>query len=94
MKVEIIIGEISKLETRTKWEPDGLITAFHFSARVTPPTIARILNMQKQGEPLYATIGSHQLAMDLSIEEQHAQTDQNETTQPDIFGLGGTEPPP
>jgi len=68
MKVEIMLGEISNVVTRTKATPK-LITTIQFEAQVPPANIARLVNLQRQGTPLLATISSPQAVMDLAIEE-------------------------
>jgi len=69
MNVEIFIPEITRLTTRTKVEEGILITTVQFEARVPVGSIARILNLQRQGAPLMASIASPQASMDLQFEE-------------------------
>ena len=68
MKVEILIGDVSNLSTRTKSTPE-VVTTIKFDAKVPPANIARILNLQRQGAPLLVAISSPQAIMDLAIEE-------------------------
>ena len=75
MKVEIMIGEVTKLITRTKMD-DGLTTTLQFDAKVPVHNIARILNLQRQGIPLIVTVTSPQAQMDLNIQEEK-ETDVN-----------------
>jgi len=69
VKVEITIGEITKLLTRTKVEEGALVTTLQLQARIPVPDIARILNLQRQGAPIFVVIGSPQGALDLNIQE-------------------------
>lgn len=69
MKIDILLPEISSLSTSTKWGDTGLITTIKFDAKIHPGVLARILNLQRQGASLIATIGSSQAAMDLSFAE-------------------------
>lgn len=68
MKVEILIGEVSNLITRTKATPE-LVTTIQFDAKIQPASIARLVNLQRQGAPLLVTMGSPQAIMDLDIGE-------------------------
>jgi hypothetical protein len=70
MKVEILIGDVSNLVTRTKATPE-LITTIQFDAKVLPASIARLVNLQRQGAPLLVVISSPQAIMDLDIQEDH-----------------------
>lgn len=80
MKVEIVIADISKLVTRTRYE-EGFITTIQFDARsLHPASIARLLNLQRQGAPLLVTIGSPQATMDLIIQEDRGEQDQTEVS--------------
>jgi len=67
MNVEIFIPEISKLTTKSKVEEGVLITTVQFEARMHVGSVARILNLQRQGAPLMASIASPQAAMDLQF---------------------------
>ncbi len=73
MKVEILVPDISKLSTRTKVDDGVLTTQIQFEARVPVANIARILNLQRQGAPIMATIGSAQATMDLFVQEDTGQ---------------------
>jgi hypothetical protein len=68
MKVEILIGDVSNLVTRTKASPK-LITTIQFEANVPPANIARLINLQRQGAPLLVVISSPQAIMDLDVIE-------------------------
>jgi len=68
MKVEILIGEITKLTTRTRIE-EGLNTTIQFDAKISVASVARLLNLQRQGAPLLVAFSSPQATMDLVIEE-------------------------
>lgn len=68
MKVELLIGDVSNVTTRTKATPQ-LVTTISFDAKVHPAIIARLLNLQRQGAPLLVAISSPQAIMDLAIEE-------------------------
>jgi hypothetical protein len=69
MNVEILIPEVKKLTTKTKVEDGELVTVFQFEARVRVASLARLLNLQRQGVPLTASIESPQAAMDLDFSE-------------------------
>jgi len=69
MHVEIFIPEISKLVTKTRVEDGILISTVQFEARVPVANLARILNLQRQGAPLMASIASPQATMDLQFAE-------------------------
>lgn len=69
MKVEIFISDISKITTKTRVDDGILVTAIQFEARVPVPSIARLLNLQRQGAPISAMIGSPQASMDLQFSE-------------------------
>ena len=71
MKVEILIPDITKLTTRTRLDPD-LVTTIQFDCKVQVASLARILNLQRQGAPLMLTVSSPQATMDLAIEEDRA----------------------
>jgi len=68
MEVKILISQITNLTTKTKLK-GGLLTTIQFEAKVNPQSIARVLNLQRQGAPLLVTIGSPQASMDLFIQE-------------------------
>jgi len=68
MKVEILIGEITKLTTKTRIE-EGLTTTIQFDAKIPVASVARLLNLQRQGAPLLVAFSSPQATMDLAIEE-------------------------
>jgi len=74
MKVEILIGEISNLVTRTRATPE-LMTTIQFDAKVPPASLARLINLQRQGAPLLVAISSPQAIMDLDvIEDREAKS--------------------
>jgi hypothetical protein len=73
MKVEILISDISKLSTRTRVDDAGLTTTLQFDAKVPVASLARILNLQRQGAPMLVAISSPQAVMDLSIQEDRGQ---------------------
>ena len=79
MKVEILISDITKLTTKTKFEW-GMMTTVQFDAPIPVANIARILNLQRQGAPLLISISSPQATMDLSIQE-------DKETQVELFKL-------
>ena len=68
MKVEILIGEVSNLVTRTKATPK-IITTIQFDATGPPANIARLINLQRQGAPLLVSISCPQAIMDLDVIE-------------------------
>ena len=68
MKVELLLGDVSNVTTRTKATPE-LVTTIQFDAKIPPATIARLVNLQRQGAPLLVSISSPQAVMDLAIEE-------------------------
>jgi len=69
-KVEILLPDITKLSTKTRVDDQGLVTTVQFDVKIHPAMLARILNLQRQGAPLLATIGSPQASMDLYIQEE------------------------
>jgi hypothetical protein len=71
-KVEILLPDITNLSTRTKFDDQGQVTTIQFNAKIHPGMLARILNLQRQGAPLLATIGSPQASMDLYVQEEQA----------------------
>ena len=80
MKVEIVIPEINKIATRTRIEgEDGLVTTIQFCARIPAAPIARLVNLQRQGAPLYVIIGSNQAMMDIALQEQKESQKEGET---------------
>jgi len=68
MKVELLLGDVSNVTTRIKATPE-LVTTIQFDAKIPPATIARLVNLQRQGAPLLVSISSPQAVMDLAIEE-------------------------
>ena len=77
MKVEILMSDISKLTTKTRFDDGALTTTLQFDAKVPIASLARVLNLQRQGAPLLVAISSPQAAMDLSIQEDHGQQEQS-----------------
>lgn len=77
MKVEILIQEVDDLTTKTRVEDVGMITTIKFDAKVSPSSIARLLNLQRQRAPIMVTIGSPQAVMDLEIEEHQLKLADN-----------------
>lgn len=74
MKVEILMAEITKLASRTRVEgEEGLVTTVQFRTKIPAASIARIINLQRQGAPLYATIGSTQATMDIDSQERRVE---------------------
>jgi hypothetical protein len=71
MKVEVLIPDITKLTTSTRLDPD-LVTTIKFDCKVQVASLARILNLQRQGAPMMVSISSPQATMDLAIEEERA----------------------
>lgn len=67
--VEVKLTSVSKLKTSTKYDEDNheLVTTVQAEVGVHPVVLARILNLQKQGAPLYMIIGSQQAVMDLEL---------------------------
>jgi hypothetical protein len=78
MKVELLIGDISNLVTRTKATPE-LVTTLQFDAKVPPATIARLINLQRQGAPLLVAISSPQAIMDLDVMDYREDVRPGET---------------
>ena len=73
MKVEILLPDITGLATKTRQDDHGLVTTIKFEAKIHPGSLARILNLQRQGAPLLAIISSPQATLDLNIQEEPAQ---------------------
>ncbi len=71
-KIEILLPDITGLSTRTKFDDQGQVTTIQFSTKIHPGMLARILNLQRQGAPLLAIIGSPQASMDLYVQEERA----------------------
>ena len=66
--VDLKIENIKGITTSTKVDDNGeLIGAIRVEAIVNPIIIARLLNLQRQRVPLFITIGTDQIAMDLQI---------------------------
>ena len=75
MKISILINDITKLSTKTRWD-EGLVTTIQFDAKIHPSLIARLLNIQRQSVPFFVTIGTNQAMMDLDFkEEKEKETD-------------------
>jgi hypothetical protein len=73
--VDIKLDYITGVTTKIKKSDSGkLIGTIQIEGEITPELIARLLNLQKQGVPLFASIGTDQLAMDLKIEAFHPIT--------------------
>ena len=73
MKVEILLPDITALATSTKLDDKGLVTTIKFEVKIHPASLARILNLQRQGAPLLAIISSPQATLDLNIQEESTQ---------------------
>lgn len=73
MKVEVLLPDITALATKTKFTDGGLVTTIRFDTKVHPGVLARILNLQRLGCPLLATISSPQATLDLYIQEEPEQ---------------------
>ena len=73
MKVEILLPDITGLATKTRVDEQGLVTTIKFEAKIHPASLARILNLQRQGAPLLAIISSPQATLDLNIQDEPAQ---------------------
>jgi len=69
MHVEIFMPEVTRLTTKTKLDEGVLITTVQFEARIPVGNLARILNLQRQGAPLMASIASPQARLDLQFSE-------------------------
>jgi len=69
MKVEIFVSEVRKLTTKTRIDDGIFTTTIQFEAHVPIPSLARLLNLQRQGAPISATLGSPQARMDLKVGE-------------------------
>ncbi len=67
--VQVVIDSITDLVIRTRVKDGALITTLQFQARIPVPGIARVLDLQRRGVPITATIASPQAAMDLDTEE-------------------------
>jgi len=81
-EIKVRINSIEKPELKTKVaetkDDDGfvdrqLVTTIKFEAKIHPASVARILNLQRQGAPLLAIISSMQATLDLNIQEEPAQ---------------------
>ncbi len=66
IKLDNVRGITTKVKTGDNHE---LIGTIQIEVLVTPAIIARLLNLQKQGIPLFAAVGTDQLSFDLRIEE-------------------------
>jgi len=73
VKVEILLPDITGLATKTRVDEQGLVTTIKFEVKIHPASLARILNLQRQGAPLLATIGSPQATLDLDFHEAPVQ---------------------
>lgn len=68
--VQVVIDSITDLVIRTRVKDGALVSTLQFQARVPVPSIARILDLQRRGVPITATIATPQAAMDLDIQEE------------------------
>jgi len=73
VKVEILLPDITDLATKTRFDEQGLVTTIKFEVKIHPASLARILNLQRQGAPLLAIISSPQATLDLNIQDEPAQ---------------------
>jgi len=73
MKVEILLPDISRLTTKTKFDDEGLVTTIQFDTKIPPQALARVLNLQRQGCPILAVISSPQATLDLYVQEEPAR---------------------
>ncbi len=69
MHVEINLTAIEELSVKSKVTDQGLMSTIQMECKMHPADIARIMNLEKQGCPLYAIIGTNQAAMDLQFSE-------------------------
>jgi hypothetical protein len=69
--IDIKIDNIQAVTTKVKKgdNPNELIGVIQIEAPVNPGVIARLLNLQKQGVPIYASISTDQLCFDLTVTE-------------------------
>lgn len=79
MKVEILIPDITRLATKTRYDENGLLTSIQFEAKIPPGSIARILNLARQGAPIMVSISSPQALMDLTVSE-YTPAEEGQTT--------------
>lgn len=88
MEVKVTILGIEDLSAKTKLlvteRGRKLVTKLTFQADIPPVQLARVLNLQKQGVPLDATIQSPQATMDLDLMPT------TDATQPAIPGKEST----
>ena len=70
MKVEIKFNAVEKVGIKTKLDEENkeLIGTITVEGLINPSQVARLLNLQKTGAPLFMLIGSDQAMMDLSVE--------------------------
>lgn len=75
MNVQIVIGDVANLSMKTVKGKDAPepVTTVSFQTKMMPSTLARLLNLQRQGVPLMATLGSPQALMDLEVVERKEQ---------------------
>jgi len=87
VKVEILVPDITRLATKTRLDENGLLTTIQFEAKINPGSIARILNLARQGVPIMAAISSPQAHLDLTVSEytpaEEVQTTLVEETHPE-----------
>ncbi|OGO03890.1 MAG: hypothetical protein A2Y72_03590 [Chloroflexi bacterium RBG_13_53_26] len=69
MKVEITAKVEIVSIAHTFPEDEEPATILKLKTKLPPAEVARILNIQRQGAPLTMTIGTEQLAFDLSFSE-------------------------
>ena len=69
MEIAIRCDMISNLSARTKFDPDtgDQIVVLSIETYMSPGTLARILNLQKQRVPFYFLLGSDQAEMDIEV---------------------------
>lgn len=68
MKVEVTSKNVQKLQLATKVDDEGDLTVkVSVESKLHPGDIARLLNLQKNGAPLFFSIGSQQAQLDLGF---------------------------
>lgn len=69
-KIELRIDQVIIKGISSHYDEDSksMVTSFKIQTGARVEDVARIMNLQSQGAPLYCIIGSEQALMDLKIE--------------------------
>lgn len=86
MKVEITSRNVQKLQLATKVDDEGdLMVKVSVESKLHPGDIARLLNLQKNGAPLFFSIGSQQAQLDLGFFNIQSEKVEKTEVSPDLI---------